>query len=240
MAETTKQIAQPEPDSKSARLRELREAAAAQSDNLGIPDFLRREDSPDARKRLDMIRAAAKRIHDNPARGIKNPRDVRQSTGLGMSPLAMQAAGAKLVSEQESAMSKKSKTKAKGASKSKARATNGRAAKSARKSAAGAVRAGSKLEIISQLLTRKEGCTTAEVLKATGWRQVSIPPSAARAGLKLRKEKDGSVTRYFGTASSKTSPAAGAKPQAASPANAAKADAPQAAKPAATPAGKAA
>jgi len=59
------------------------------------------------------------------------------------------------------------------------------------------VRPGSKLAIIVALLGRKEGCTTAEVLKATGWPAVSMPQQARAAGLKLRKKKDGKVTRYW-------------------------------------------
>lgn len=63
--------------------------------------------------------------------------------------------------------------------------------------AAKAIRPGSKLEIVVGLLTRKEGCTTAEILKATEWPSVSVPQQARAAGLKLRQEKDGKVTRYW-------------------------------------------
>lgn len=62
--------------------------------------------------------------------------------------------------------------------------------------AAGEVRPGSKLEIIVGLLRRKEGCTTADVLKATGWPSVSMPQQANAAGIKLATEKDGRITRY--------------------------------------------
>lgn len=58
------------------------------------------------------------------------------------------------------------------------------------------VRPGTKLEAIVALLSRPEGCTTAEVLKATGWPTVSMPAQAKAAGLKLKKAKDGSVYRY--------------------------------------------
>lgn len=58
------------------------------------------------------------------------------------------------------------------------------------------VRPGSKLETIVKLLTREEGCTTADVLKATGWPSVSMPQQAKAAGLTLHKEKAGGVTRY--------------------------------------------
>lgn len=56
----------------------------------------------------------------------------------------------------------------------------------------------SKAALIGQLLLRKEGCTTADVLKATGWPSVSMPAQAKMVGLKLRKEKEGKVTRYYG------------------------------------------
>ncbi len=59
---------------------------------------------------------------------------------------------------------------------------------------------GSKTEIVAALLRRPEGCTTADVLKATGWPAVSMPAMAKAAGLTLRKEKNkGSPTQYFGS-----------------------------------------
>jgi hypothetical protein len=61
------------------------------------------------------------------------------------------------------------------------------------------IRPGSKLETVVGLLTRKEGCTAADVLKATDWPAVSMPQQARAAGLTLRQEKDGKVTRYWGT-----------------------------------------
>src|ERR1035437_6542130 len=53
------------------------------------------------------------------------------------------------------------------------------------------IRPGSKVEIIAGLLKRPEGCTTADVLQATGWPAVSMPAQAKAAGLTLTKEKDG-------------------------------------------------
>lgn len=64
----------------------------------------------------------------------------------------------------------------------------------------GGVRPGSKLEAIVGLLTRPEGCTTKDVLAATGWPSVSMPQQAKAAGLTLRKEKVGGVTRYSAAA----------------------------------------
>lgn len=59
---------------------------------------------------------------------------------------------------------------------------------------------GSKLELIRALLTRPQGCTGADVLKATGWPSFSMNQQAEAMGLlsKLGKEKKpGSPTRYF-------------------------------------------
>jgi len=96
-------------------------------------------------------------------------------------------AKAKPKAETTSAKPKESVVRTKtSTSKSK---TNARSAISTKKK-------GSKLEIIIGLLKRKEGCTTADVLKATGWPAVSMPQQAKAAGLKLKKEKDGKVTRY--------------------------------------------
>lgn len=61
----------------------------------------------------------------------------------------------------------------------------------------GGVRPGSKLEMVVKLLQRKEGCTTADALKATGWPAISMPQQAKAAGIKLKKAKDGKVTRYW-------------------------------------------
>jgi hypothetical protein len=81
-----------------------------------------------------------------------------------------------------------------------ARHTGKQATKSA-PSKAKAVKAPSgktKAEMIGELLKRKSGCTTADVLAATGWPAVSMPQQATQLGLKLRKEKKpGEVTRYF-------------------------------------------
>lgn len=57
---------------------------------------------------------------------------------------------------------------------------------------------GSKTELIGALLKRAKGCTTKDVLEATGWPAVSMPQQAKALGIGLRKEKKpGEVTRYF-------------------------------------------
>jgi hypothetical protein len=60
-------------------------------------------------------------------------------------------------------------------------------------------RDGSKREAIAALLLREEGCTTQDILDATGWPTVTVPGQAAALGIKLRKVKEGRATRYFGT-----------------------------------------
>lgn len=47
----------------------------------------------------------------------------------------------------------------------------------------------SKIDTIAALLKRPGGCTSKDVLKATGWPAVSMPAMAKAAGLKLKKEK---------------------------------------------------
>lgn len=55
-----------------------------------------------------------------------------------------------------------------------------------------------KREIVADLLTRKEGCTTADILSATGWPSVSVPQQARSSGLVLRTQKmPGQPTRYW-------------------------------------------
>lgn len=98
-------------------------------------------------------------------------------------------AAAKAPKADKAASSKK-------AAKAKARApVSGKAASGPAK----AIRPGSKLEIVVGLLTRKGGCTSADILAATEWPAVSVPQQARAAGLTLRQEKDGKVTRYWGT-----------------------------------------
>jgi hypothetical protein len=121
---------------------------------------------------------------------------------------------AKPATEQEASMATK-KTKTAKKSRSAARQPVGKAKPAAKAPAKGAakpqrapssaprekggVRPGSKLEIIVGLLTRPQGCTTAEVLKATDWPAVSMPQQARAAGLTLQKEKKDGVTVYRAT-----------------------------------------
>ncbi len=58
-----------------------------------------------------------------------------------------------------------------------------------------------KRELVVQMLLRKEGCTAAEAMKAMGWTKIGMNDMAERNGLTLRKVKEGTVTRYFGSKS---------------------------------------
>lgn len=98
-------------------------------------------------------------------------------------PTATTAAPAK-----ESDVRNTNKTTAKSKKASKAKARTSVKSKGTRK--------GTKLEKIVGLLKRPEGCTTKDVLRATGWPAVSLPQQAKAAGIKLKKEKDGKFTRY--------------------------------------------
>jgi len=107
-------------------------------------------------------------------------------------PATPKAAPAKPEAEttEESTMSRKTQKTTKSKARTAVKAATTKTAK------AGEVRPGSKLEAIVALLKRKNGCTTKDVLEATGWPAVSMPQQAKAAKLKLIKEKDGKVTRY--------------------------------------------
>lgn len=89
---------------------------------------------------------------------------------------------------------KKKTTKKTAAAKSGTKAKP--AAKAAKPRKAGELRPGSKNAMVAELLRRAKGCTTADVLEATGWPSVSMPAMAKAAGIKLLKEKNGKVTTY--------------------------------------------
>jgi hypothetical protein len=130
--------------------------------------------------------------------GDRPPAKVEEKPAVqtAKSRRASGSAGTKPAVEKERVVSKKS-DKAKAKTKVQPK---GEKAKSTKK-AEPAVRAGSKVHLVAGLLTRKEGCTNEEVLKATGWPSVSMPQQAKAAGLSLRKEKEkGKPTRYFGKA----------------------------------------
>ncbi len=158
----------------------------------------------DAEARED---AKRKKAADKEARIIKARRRAQPAAQAAMQETTMiaiktnskTAQVAKLRTDRAAAKGPKAAKKAserKKAAKAKARTP------AARKPASGAskgIRPGSKLEIVVGLLKRPEGCTAADVLKATEWPAVSMPQQARAAGLTLRQEKDGKVTRYWGS-----------------------------------------
>lgn len=120
-------------------------------------------------------------------------------------PLAVQKAIAAEATptpeQQESEIMGSVKSKSKSAGKKSAAAktrTPVRAKSNGANGTDGAItlRPGSKIEIVANLLKRPEGCTTAEILSATNWPSVSVPAMAKSAGLTLKKEKDGKISRY--------------------------------------------
>lgn len=73
------------------------------------------------------------------------------------------------------------------------------AGKTAKKPRAPRAGGPSKAQLAADLLRRPEGATTKDILELTKWPAVSVPAIARSAGLTLRQEKDGKVTRYFGS-----------------------------------------
>ena len=101
--------------------------------------------------------------------------------------------------ETETAMRTKTKNRGRSASAKLAKARTPAKAKAK-------TDATSKTSIVVNLLTREGGCTTKDVLEATGWPTVSMPAMAASCGLVLTKTKgkDDKVTRYTGKAKAKS------------------------------------
>jgi len=175
-------------------------------DDLNIPDFLKRGDpnctarvlSPgEQRKVVEALRAetgpkpekAAKaeprRIHALTKAAVRTNGEVEEA--VRQKSLKRKAARGKAVDATSAAPVSDSPKAAKRASK-------------AEKKTAGPPKGQSKTALVGELLSRKEGCTTADILALTGWPSVSVPAQAKAVGLTLRKEKQDGVTRYWGTA----------------------------------------
>lgn len=199
------------------------ESREAVDDDLDIPESLRVENrrplSAEAKAKLEANLAAAKQKAPDSGttavaaeladrkrtkREVKKERKAAEKTGKTTAmPLSGAAAVAAITgkAKRSSGGSKpkatgKSASKGAGAPKKKASAAKGAKPKKPAKATAG----GSKVETIGKLLLRPSGCTTADVLAATGWPSVSMPQQAKAAGLRLRREKEGKVSRYFGSA----------------------------------------
>jgi hypothetical protein len=209
-------------------------AAPAADDIPGFLDAKNRKPlTPEQRARLDEVsrsamsapnpdaEAAAKVKADLEARKRqkatvrKEKRDAAKTGTSSAMPLSGKDAARAIAGKPKKPAGKKAKPKAKGAKPSKpakpAKSPKPKAAKPpkapSKPKEATAVRSGTKLEVIVALLTRPEGCVASEVLKATNWPSVSMPQQAKAAGLVLRTEKEGRVTRYWGTPKPAEAPA---------------------------------
>lgn len=158
---------------KEAQLRALRDRRSG-----GIPPAMKRVLADAIRKTMTTMPAVA------------NPKSARRAKESTMQEPTTPAADAPAETETTAAPRQRRRRPAKkvAAKKSKAKP---KAAKPKRDGA-------SKTDQVAALLQRKNGCTVAEVLNVTGWPTVSMPAMARAAGLVLRKEKSGKVTRYFG------------------------------------------
>lgn len=199
-------------------------ASAAETTTDDVPDFLDAKNrtplSPEKQAKLDADMKAARekpiepeaaKILADQAERKRTKREVRKekaaaekegkSTALPPSGKAALALITGKSAKPKRPAKTKAAAKAKAPAKAKAKKADGAKAKkpAAAKAAKPKAKGSTKVEVIASLLKRKEGCTTAEVLKATGWPSVSMPQQAKAASLKLRKVKEGSVSRYFGS-----------------------------------------
>lgn len=166
-------------------------AISAKAPKVSEREKAKREIDREAGERYRNWLPDAEHPHNRPKlatfrKAIRAERKAAADAELASKVAAIKTAKATAKAEQpqENAMTTKSKKSAK----TKAR--------TAVKGKTEGVRPGSKLEIVVGLLTRAQGCTAKDILKATEWPSVSVPQQAKAAGLKLVKEKDGKVTRY--------------------------------------------
>jgi hypothetical protein len=165
---------------------------AAQAAALGLAYRERKcfKDRRDAERSLDAVNSslraakqAAKSRADDFEEDVKPAPEPVTIDEAGSDAPAASAADA---AEKESPVASKTKAKTKRAPKAKAANGSG-------------PRKGSTQEIMYKLLTRGKGCTRPEILKATGWKAVSVQQVCAALGLKIKMEKKkGEVTTYWG------------------------------------------
>lgn len=176
---------------------------AQQCKAAGIPDLLNRwlvmtpEQLAESDQRISGQREAFRKRRTTMKTVGPKEAQLRASRADHTEPKASAAAEpTKESAMSKSTVSKKTKTEAKPA---KAKKEN--KVKTAKTAAADGIRPGTKLALVVDLLKRPEGCTTKDVLNATGWPAVSMPQQAKAAGIKLKKEKkEGDVTRYYAAA----------------------------------------
>jgi hypothetical protein len=198
---------------------------AAKADDLTIPDYLKRspDDPPSAIKapakpaEATTTKALQDEAKTAKSRGRIAKMKAKQNGELAKMPLtgkaALEAINAadpkpgKLPVPPPSAKQDRAKAKDKPKPAPKDKPAGQRKPPAAKKAAkapkapksanrTSEPRSGSKTAMAADLIRRSGGCTTADILKATGWPAVSVPAIARASGIKLAKEKDGSVTRY--------------------------------------------
>jgi Protein of unknown function (DUF3489) len=161
-----------------------------ENDPLAIPNFLNLK-HPDCWRSGVMNSAGVREVQLRELRA----KAAKAASALPAAIAAPPAVNAETSQETDMKTNVKTKPKAaKAAPKQQPKPTGEKSAAANVRTPAG--RPGSKLEAIVALLKRPDGCTTADILKVTGWPSVSVPQQARAAGLTLIKSKDGSVTRY--------------------------------------------
>jgi hypothetical protein len=157
------------------------------TDDLDIPDFLRRP--PETRKAAQLRIDAERAARGFPALTGANVEAKREwRAPKGMSDEEAREFIARLDAENRRKTYERI---------NKLREAKGLDPMPARMNDKSGKNAKSKTEIIADLLRRKEGCTTADVLKAVNWPAVSMPQQAKAANIKLKKVKEGKITRYY-------------------------------------------
>lgn len=162
-------------------------ALALGAANLGLAYRERRcfKDRNDAVRSLDAVNSSLRAAKQAQQRQPEEAAPVEPDSLAA--PAADNAAAA--ANTEEAAVAKKEKTKR--TPRAKAPNGNGNGEYKPRKD--------SKMEVLHRMLTRKSGCTRAQVLQETGWKAVSMQQISTHLGLKLSQTKEkGSVTTYFG------------------------------------------
>lgn len=171
---------------KEQQVRDLREKKISRAHQMMIEDgagFLVRHDTPEEAAGRERTRLELKD-------GLRRP-----AVAAPTSPARSTDAATPKETEMSKTTSKKANSTKKTAAKKKAPAKPASAKKPrAAKPANGGEK--SKTQIAADLIRREGGCTTKDILKATGWPTVSVPAIAKAAGLTLKKEKVGRETRY--------------------------------------------
>lgn len=179
-------------------------ATSANGDDLTIPDFLKRERTPESDKRTAKITARDKAMRgDNRGKYIKTPTG-KKTTGLGANPFDLKpkaGAPAKAAKQETTTMATKKTTKSKARTSVKAPTTKTKTTVDLRPDG---LKPGTKKALIADTIVRKQGATEAEMNKILGWQgcMVTVRRVCAEAGITLEGKPDekAGTTRWFGTA----------------------------------------